>query len=281
MSRKKYQLKTFIKWPGNKTKHLKHILKYIPPDYNRYIEPFIGSGALFLKLQPKKWIINDLNEDLIDVWSLINNSPEYIVKWFTMFSKYFGKLSNADKVSFCSYLTNTLNDKERSNFRTVKYMLMKYCAYMGNIISKNKYKFSGLDANIYVNNRTFFLEQIYYQNIFNVSEFLNETKGKIYNKDYKYILRMSKNGDFVFLDPPYIEKKYDFSYNFNEKLDESFLHELRLELEKLDDKNVKWLMTQANTKEVRNIFGNYKIRKFKAYRMRSKDYATELIITNY
>ena len=61
-------LKTFVKWSGNKSKHLKYILPHIPK-FERYIEPFVGSGALFLKLQPDKWIINDLNKDLI------NNEP--------------------------------------------------------------------------------------------------------------------------------------------------------------------------------------------------------------
>jgi DNA adenine methylase len=45
------KLKTFIRWMGNKSKHLRHILPYIlpyiPDDYNTYYEPFIGSGRYF------------------------------------------------------------------------------------------------------------------------------------------------------------------------------------------------------------------------------------------
>lgn len=46
-------MKTFINWQGNKTRYLKHILPLIPDNYNTYIEPFVGSGALLLKLEPK------------------------------------------------------------------------------------------------------------------------------------------------------------------------------------------------------------------------------------
>lgn len=55
-------MKTFIRRPGNKTNHLKHIIPLLPKEYDTYIEPFLGSGALYLHLLPKKAILNDLNE---------------------------------------------------------------------------------------------------------------------------------------------------------------------------------------------------------------------------
>ena len=39
------KLKTFIKWSGNKSKHLRHLIQYVPKDFNTYIDPFVGSGA--------------------------------------------------------------------------------------------------------------------------------------------------------------------------------------------------------------------------------------------
>ena len=41
-------MKTFIRYPGNKSRYLKYILPLVPKEYNTYIEPFVGSGALFL-----------------------------------------------------------------------------------------------------------------------------------------------------------------------------------------------------------------------------------------
>ena len=75
-------MKTFVRWQGNKSKHLKHIIQYIPDKYNKYIEPFIGSGAVFFKLKPNKWIINDLNKDLINIWYTVKDSPDEIIKEF-------------------------------------------------------------------------------------------------------------------------------------------------------------------------------------------------------
>ena len=52
-------------------------------------------------------------------------------------------------------------------------------------------------------------------------------------------------------------------------------------LKLLYKKGVKWLMTQADTKEIKDIFKEYKIKKFEVYRANSKTYKNELIIMNY
>ena len=72
-------MKTFIKWSGNKTKYCKYILPHVPPSYGTYIEPFVGSGAIFLHIQPKKWIINDLNKALIHIWISVKASKNEII----------------------------------------------------------------------------------------------------------------------------------------------------------------------------------------------------------
>jgi DNA adenine methylase len=274
------KLKTFIKWPGNKTKHLRHLLPYIPDEYNTYIEPFIGSGALFLKLQPDKWIINDLNTDLIDCWKYVKDEPEIIIENFKIFGKIFKPMSNELRKEFCKELTNDLNHMKRGIIRTCIYMLMKYSAYMGTIFKDNKFLFYGLEPHIYIENRMFFLENNSLNNLVNVSNFLN-TNGNIYNKDYNYILTKAKKGDFVFLDPPYIEE-HDYGFSYNQKqVDNKFLQELHKEVKKLDKKGVMWMMTQADTKKVKEQFKKYHIKKFKVYRTGKKSYINELIIMNY
>lgn len=274
--------KTFIRWMGNKSKHLKYIIPYIPTDYDTYIEPFIGSGAVFLKLQPNKWIINDLNKDLINCWLSIKNNPEKIIELFEIFGQDFKKLSNNNKLLYCRQITENLNKLPYDILRATLYMLMKYCVYMGQIYVQNKFYFNSLDLNIITNNSLQFTSEKIQDNFISVNKYLNLTFGKIYNKDYKEILRKVKKGDFVFLDPPYIEEhNYKFNYNKNENLNNNFLNELLLELKKLDKKGIKWLMTQADTKEIKNIFKDYKIIKYPVYRACNKSYVNELIIKNY
>jgi len=276
------KLKTFIRWMGNKSKHLRHIIPYIPDEYNTYYEPFVGSGALFLILQPKKWIINDLNKDLINIWKNVKDNPDTIINSFKNFGKKFKPLSKKEKLEFCRDITNTIEELNYDVYRASIIMLMKYCVYMGNIIVNNKFYFMGLDLHISIQNKYFFLEKNNYSNLLNVSSYLNSSKGLILNKDYKNILDKTKKDDFVFLDPPYVEEhEYNFNYNKEESLDNKFILELYKEVKKLDKKGVKWLMTQADTKEIKDIFKDYKIKKFEVYRANNKTYKNELIIMNY
>lgn len=275
-------MKTFIKWQGNKSKHINKFIDYIPEFTGTYIEPFLGSGALLLKLQPTKWIINDLNKDLINIWKCVKNNPQGIIDNFKLFAIHFIPMPKNEKVIYCREITSKIESMPYDLERATTYLLMKFCEYTGNIMVNNKFKFKGLDMHIYINDDYPFLKQNNYDNIRKVSQFLNNKSAKIFNTDYEKILDKAKKDDFVFLDPPYIEiKKYDFNYNKDEVLDDAFIHKLYNEVKKLDSKNVKWLMTQADTKEIKEIFKEYKIKTFKVYRIGSKSYVNELVIMNY
>ena len=254
-------MKTFIKWSGNKSKHLNKIISYVPTEFNTYIEPFLGSGAMFLYLEPEKWIINDINKDLINCWKLIKDDPEYIISEFKKFGRKFKPMSIDRKTDYCKKITANIGNLPYDIDRAITYMLMKACVYMGEIFQKNKFLFSGLELKISSKNHYAFLTIRNYDNILNVSDFLNETNGTIYNTDYKKVLSKAKKGDFVFLDPPYIEKHdYAFKYNKEEKLDTTFIQNLLTEVQKLDKKGVMWMMTQAETKDIKHAFKKYTIK---------------------
>jgi DNA adenine methylase len=269
---------------GNKQRYLKHLAPLLPKKYNRYIEPFLGSGSLFLHLQPTLWIINDLNKDLFDVWNLVKNEPLNIIQHFQSFARRFKPRSRDSKRQYCKEITDLLNDREFGKERTMDFLLMMQCCYMGVLKKKGRFYFYGMDPHIYMENKCFFLTPKYYQNIIQVSEFLNQSsKNKIMNTDYKKILQKAQKDDFVFLDPPYIEEDqdYNFEYNTDENLDCHFLIQLLQEVQKLDQKGVKWMMTQADTSTIRHLFGDYPIKEFPVFRSRSKTHKNELIIRNY
>jgi DNA adenine methylase len=62
-----------VKWSGGKQDEIKYFEKYIPKDYDTYIEPFVGGGALFFNLNNKKNIISDMHKELIDFYNSIKN----------------------------------------------------------------------------------------------------------------------------------------------------------------------------------------------------------------
>lgn len=278
-------MKTFIKWQGNKSKHLQHILPYVPQEIingtfdGTYIEPFIGSGALFLKLEPEKWIINDLNKDIINIWKNVKRDPEKFIEKFKKFGEKFIPMTRSEKIMYCKKKVKEIEYMKYDIKRAILFMLMKFCSYMGHIFIKNKFMFAGLDLPISINNDYTFLKDRYYNLLYNVSTFLNTRNGKIYNKDYIEILHKAKKGDFIFLDPPYIEEQeYQFNYNKDEDINENFLLILKEELIKLDKKGVKWMMTNADTLQVKDVFKHFTIKEFPVYRRSSNIYKKELLI---
>lgn len=63
-------MKPLIKWPGGKTRELTRIQRFVP-DFDRYIEPFFGGGALFFHLKPARAAINDVSPALMDFYALV------------------------------------------------------------------------------------------------------------------------------------------------------------------------------------------------------------------
>lgn len=70
----------FLKWAGGKRWLVAKHSRLFPTITNRYIEPFLGSGAVFFHLEPAKAILSDLNEELIDTYLAIRDDSEGVQK---------------------------------------------------------------------------------------------------------------------------------------------------------------------------------------------------------
>lgn len=67
-------LKPFVKWVGGKGSSVERLLQLIPAHIDTYVEPFVGSGALFFSLNFDKAIINDSNSELIATYQEIKEN---------------------------------------------------------------------------------------------------------------------------------------------------------------------------------------------------------------
>ena len=92
----------FLKWVGGKRQLIPEIRKMLPKGVaNRpYYEPFIGGGALFFELQPKQAVINDYNEELINVYTVIRDNHNELIedlKKHKNTSEYFYEIRSMDR----------------------------------------------------------------------------------------------------------------------------------------------------------------------------------------
>lgn len=66
-------LSPIVKWPGGKEKELKYIIPNAP-EFNRYFDPFVGGGSVYMGIQAKEYFINDKSSELIDLYYFIATS---------------------------------------------------------------------------------------------------------------------------------------------------------------------------------------------------------------
>ncbi len=74
------QTKPILKWAGGKTQMLGDLLPKVPASYGRYIEPFLGGGAIFFALQPENAIIADSNPELINMYREAADHVEDVIQ---------------------------------------------------------------------------------------------------------------------------------------------------------------------------------------------------------
>lgn len=77
-------MKPFLKWAGSKYKIMDRILDTLPKG-QRLIEPFAGSGAVFLNTDFDEYLIADSNEDLINLFQLMQNHGDEFISYGTTF----------------------------------------------------------------------------------------------------------------------------------------------------------------------------------------------------
>ena len=211
-----------LKYAGGKRRELPYILPRIPQYSGRYIEPFLGGGALYFHLEPQNAIINDLNPSLIDFYTSVRNSYSQIRTDLERIKELYDACPNmTDKSKLYSQLRNAYNqksniDNDNFNFDKPCQSSLYYCM--------NKLGFSGL---MRYNSRGEYNVSFGQRKTLNIA-FVSEKhssllqKSTIYNLDYQKIFDMVQPEDFVFLDPPYDCRYTDYG---NEQYKTGFTHQ--------------------------------------------------------
>lgn len=271
-------MKPIVKWAGGKTRLIKHISPLIPESINRYIEPFFGGGAIFLRVDAKKYLINDINNELMNLYKVVKENPDSLIKELKKHVKndnkeYFLRIREWDKkIDF-----NKIDSVKRA----------------GRFVYLNKTVFGGL----YRVNSDGYFNVPYAENI-NGKEILNEQNLKLWSeklsknvvmksKDFEKIIDSAKEGDFIFCDPPYFE--WSKTANFTSYTKDGFSIDdqkrLKDSLMRASDRGAKFMITNSGTEEVKNFYKGLNLKKIDVVRTiaasKRKTGYSEYIITNY
>ncbi len=69
-----------IRWAGGKYRLTSRLLEQLPPQFNRLIEPFAGSAALFFAIQPREAVLADINSELINFYETLAFKTEELIE---------------------------------------------------------------------------------------------------------------------------------------------------------------------------------------------------------
>lgn len=260
-----------LKWAGGKTQLLPEITARMPETYEKYIEPFIGGGALFFKLNADRAVIADSNPELINMYRVVSENSEQVIEALgaykndeTMFydvrAKEWEKCDPIEAAARMIYLNHTcfnglyrLNRKGQFNTPFGRYKNPTIC---------NPEK------------------------IMAAAEVLK--KSEIVCGDYLDVLKKyAKKGDFIFLDPPYvpISEYADFKRYTKEQFYEEDQRNLAKEVHRLVKMGCKVMLTNSNHPLVHELYGQYKIdviqTKRNINRNGSKRNGEDVIVTTY
>jgi len=97
-----------LKWIGNKQRFAHEIVSYFPERFNRYFEPFVGSGAVLGTLAPREGFASDVFRPLIEIWQTLREDPETLKDWY---SERWGRLKTSEKTVVYEAVKASYNDR--------------------------------------------------------------------------------------------------------------------------------------------------------------------------
>ena len=252
-------MKPFVKWAGGKRQILKKINEFIddsvePNSSFTYLEPFLGGGAVFFDKKPNKAIINDLNEDLINAYRIIQ-SDQYVKlielldihaeKYKASPDEYYYEVRAWDRDH--TKWPDAYSDVERA----ARMIFLNKTCYNGLYRVNGKGEFNtpiGRYHNPLICDR---------DNIKEVHDYLSSEENdiKIMNSSYEECVKLAKDGDVIYLDPPYDYEDDDgfTKYQMNGFTFENFKN-LKIECDKAIDKGAFVIISNNATQKVIELF---------------------------
>ena len=264
--KKTLSAKPFIKWVGGKRSVLHELVKRIPHNYDTYVEPFLGGGALYFEIQPEHAYLADINFHLVITFNAVKSDVDRLIRNLKI---HEGKHK---KEYYLKARKRLFTEKDPTKIAGLFIYLNKTC--FNGLYRVNKAGGFNVPMGDYKN--PLIVDE---SNLYNCSQLLSSAE--VAQHDFQQL--NSYKDDFYYLDPPYHESysQYDGSGFGDEKH-----RQLALFAKEIDNKGGYFMLSNSDTPFVRELYKGYNIDVIKASRtvsckahQRGKE--NELIIRNY
>lgn len=258
MKETNHLVKPFLKWAGGKRQLAEKIVRFIPANPKTYYEPFVGAGAILFAKQPKKAIINDLNEQLCLTYEVIRDNIEELIEVLQLHKKANENIG-----------AQHFYDVREMDRDTVNFYNLNKVEKAARMIYLNKTCYNGL----YRVNSSGLFNTPYgrYKNpaicesevLRAIHNYFEKNEITILNEDFAVAVEDAEKGDFVYFDPPYDSPNCtNFTGYQAGGFDQDEQLRLRDLMLDLTDRGVKCLLSNAATDFIKEEFSTEKCTGF-------------------
>jgi DNA adenine methylase len=260
----------FLKWAGGKGQLLGELRALVPALRGRYFEPFLGGGALFFDLLPKKGVLSDVNAEIVGCYATVRDHVGELVRALKRHhydAEHYYAVRNADPTE--------LSPVERAA-RTI---FLNKTGFNGLYRVNRSGKFNvpfGRYAKPLICDE---------KNLRACSAAL--AKVELVVSDFEQAALRAKKGDFVYFDPPYVPLSRTATFTAYAPGGFGADEQARLAnlFDRLARRGVEVLLSNSDVPEIRELYGAYRIEIVKATRaINSKGSrrgpVSEVLVTN-
>ena len=275
-----FEIPKFVKWAGGKTQLLEQFIPLFPKRFNRYLEPFVGSGAVFFyiiqKFKPSEVIISDSNEELMNTYQIIKKDVEKLIIELKQHKEYHVTKGKRYYLTIRATNPKHLPDLERA----ARFIYLNKTCFNGLYRVNSKGQFN-VPMGSYKNP-----DIIQEERLRTASKLLQTVTIKV--MPFEKVLGLANKGDLVYFDPPYYPLNGKHSFTTYTK--DAFLEEeqelLAETFTKLDKKGCFVMESNSATMFIKGLYHTFNIATVKARRMINCDGSKrgeikEYVITNY
>ena len=181
-----------LKWIGNKYKYAEKITSYFPDSFQKYIEPFVGTGAVLATLAPESGVAGDTLSPLIQIWKLLQNEPETLVEYYASVIEKF----NRNREKTYPEILRRYNDSPNG----LDLLIISRTCYGGVVRFTREGKISTpIGPHEPISAESFAERAMEWQDRVKNITFLYQS--------FEKTMSLAQDGDMVYCDPPYVDSQ--------------------------------------------------------------------------
>jgi DNA adenine methylase len=247
----------FLKWAGGKYRLLDKLAPHLAG--HKLIEPFCGSGAVFLNQSSQRYLLGDINSDLIELYTFLKKERGKFIKY----SRSFFTQENNTQQKYLAF-REEFNSGLTGRRRAALFVYMNRHGFNG-LCRYNKSGGFNVPFGRYI--KPYFPEK-------EMLHFINQSKNAVFVcADFVSIMNRSRRGDVVYCDPPYVPLSPTAS--FTNYAAQGFSYDQQIELayraKHLANRGVKVVISNHDTLITRQIYEDAVIESFPVQRFISCD----------